>query len=326
MTARTTLYLLILLAFTLLLSVLALGMGTVHIPAMEVVNSFTGKAEELYSRIVLELRLPRILTAALTGAMFAASGVILQGVVRNPLAAPDVIGVNAGAALAAVLVLLVIPASPSWLLPWGAFLGAWVGFACTYLLSRMNGQVSPARLALVGIAVGAALGSVEQLILVRAPDGIAQALSFLSGTIYAADYTRVYRLLPWAALLLPLSLILSRYANLLSLGDASAVSLGVRLERMRAILLTLAVGLAAAAVTGAGLLGFVGLIAPHMARLMVGPQHQNSLPVSMLVGALLVIGADTLGRSILPPIEIPAGLLTTLLGAPYFLYLLKKNR
>lgn len=326
MTARTSLYLIGLTLLTVLLGVVALGLGTVPVPVLEVFHSFTGQAEELYSRIVLELRLPRILTAALTGAMFAASGTLLQGVIRNPLAAPDVIGVNAGAALAAVLVLLVLPASPSWLLPWGAFAGAWVGFALTYLLSRMNGQVSPNRLALVGIAVGAALGSAEQLILVRAPDGVGQALTFLSGTIYGADYIRFYRLLPWAAVLLPLALLLSRYANLLNLGDDNAISLGVRLERMRLILLTLAVGLAAAAVTGAGLLGFVGLVAPHMARLMVGPQHQNSLPVSMLLGALLVIGADTLGRSILPPIEIPAGLLTTLIGAPYFLYLLKKNR
>lgn len=326
MTARTSLYLIGLTLLMVLLGVVALGLGTVPVPVLEVFHSFTGQAEELYSRIVLELRLPRILTAALTGAMFAASGTLLQGVIRNPLAAPDVIGVNAGAALAAVLVLLVLPASPSWLLPWGAFAGAWVGFALTYLLSRMNGQVSPNRLALVGIAVGAALGSAEQLILVRAPDGVGQALTFLSGTIYGADYIRFYRLLPWAAVLLPLALLLSRYANLLNLGDDNAISLGVRLERMRLILLTLAVGLAAAAVTGAGLLGFVGLVAPHMARLMVGPQHQNSLPVSMLLGALLVIGADTLGRSILPPIEIPAGLLTTLIGAPYFLYLLKKNR
>ncbi|WP_034341993.1 FecCD family ABC transporter permease [Deinococcus misasensis] len=326
MTARTSLYLIGLTLLMVLLGVVALGLGTVPVPVLEVFHSFTGQAEELYSRIVLELRLPRILTAALTGAMFAASGTLLQGVIRNPLAAPDVIGVNAGAALAAVLVLLVLPASPSWLLPWGAFAGAWVGFALTYLLSRMNGQVSPNRLALVGIAVGAALGSAEQLILVRAPDGVGQALTFLSGTIYGADYIRFYRLLPWAAVLLPLALLLSRYANLLNLGDDNAISLGVRLERMRLVLLTVAVGLAAAAVTGAGLLGFVGLVAPHMARLMVGPQHQNSLPVSMLLGALLVIGADTLGRSILPPIEIPAGLLTTLIGAPYFLYLLKKNR
>lgn len=326
MTARTSLYLIGLTLLTVLLGVVALGLGTVPVPVLEVFHSFTGQAEELYSRIVLELRLPRILTAALTGAMFAASGTLLQGVIRNPLAAPDVIGVNAGAALAAVLVLLVLPASPSWLLPWGAFAGAWVGFALTYLLSRMNGQVSPNRLALVGIAVGAALGSAEQLILVRAPDGVGQALTFLSGTIYGADHIRFYRLLPWAAVLLPLALLLSRYANLLNLGDDNAISLGVRLERMRLILLTVAVGLSAAAVTGAGLLGFVGLVAPHMARLMVGPQHQNSLPVSMLLGALLVIGADTLGRSILPPIEIPAGLLTTLIGAPYFLYLLKKNR
>lgn len=326
MTARTSLYLIGLTLLMVLLGVVALGLGTVPVPVLEVFHSFTGQAEELYSRIVLELRLPRILTAALTGAMFAASGTLLQGVIRNPLAAPDVIGVNAGAALAAVLVLLVLPASPSWLLPWGAFAGAWVGFALTYLLSRMNGQVSPNRLALVGIAVGAALGSAEQLILVRAPDGVGQALTFLSGTIYGADYIRFYRLLPWAAVLLPLTLLLSRYANLLNLGDDNAISLGVRLERMRLVLLTVAVGLAAAAVTGAGLLGFVGLVAPHMARLMVGPQHQNSLPVSMLLGALLVIGADTLGRSILPPIEIPAGLLTTLIGAPYFLYLLKKNR
>lgn len=325
--AKRVLALVPLLALALLaLGVLALGLGAVRTPPLEVLRALTGSGDELTSRIVLELRLPRVLVAALTGAMFAASGAILQGVVRNPLASPDLIGVGAGAGLAAVLVLLVFPGAPAWALPWGAFLGAWVGFALVYLLARKGGRVAPVRLALIGVAVGAALGSLQTLVLVRAPDGIGAALAFLTGTIYGADWERFSRVLPWALALLPLGFVLARRLDVLAFGEGVATSLGVRVELARAVLLTVAVGLAGAAVTGSGILGFVGLLAPHLARLLVGALHARLLPLALLIGALLVVAADTLGRALLPPIEIPAGILTTLVGAPYFLWLLKRSR
>ncbi len=162
--------------------------------------------------------------------------------------------------------------------------------------------------------------------LVRAPDGLGAALSFLTGTVYGADSARVARLLPWAALLLPAALLLSRTLDVLSLGDDLATSLGTRVGAARLLCLSVGVALAGAAVTGAGILGFVGLLAPHLARLLVGGKHIRLLPIAMLLGAALVLAADTLGRSLLPPLEIPAGIFTTLVGAPYFLYLLRKTR
>lgn len=314
-----------LLAALLLLAVLALGLGAVRTPPGEVLRALFGAGDELTTRILFELRLPRVLVAALTGAMFAASGAVMQGVVRNPLASPDLVGVGAGAGLAATVMLLALPAAPAWALPVGAFAGAWLGFALVYLLSRTANGVSPVRLALVGIAVGAALGAAQQLVIVRAPDGVASALAFLVGTVYGADWPRLARVLPWAVVLLPAALVLARRLDVLSFGEKVATSLGTRVDLARGVALSVAVGLAAAAVTGSGILGFVGLVAPHLARLLVGGLHGRLLPVSMLLGALLALGADTIGRSALPPLEIPAGIITTLVGAPYFLWLLRRK-
>lgn len=320
---RLLLPLLILLLLTL--GVLALGLGAVRTPPLEVLRVLSGSAETLSTRIVLELRLPRVLTGALCGAMFGVSGAILQGVVRNPLASPDLIGVGAGAGLAAVLVLLAFPAAPAWALPWGAFLGAWLGFALVYLLARRGGRVAPVRLALIGVAVGVGLSSLQTLVLVRAPNGVGGALVFLTGSVYGADWERLTRVLPWAVVLLPLALACSRRLDVLAFGEGVATSLGVRVELARTVALTVAVGLAGAAVTASGILGFVGLLAPHLARLLTGAPHMRLLPVAMLLGALLVVAADTLGRALLPPVEIPAGILTTLIGAPYFLWLLRRS-
>ncbi|MFD2609209.1 FecCD family ABC transporter permease [Deinococcus taklimakanensis] len=322
---------LLLIALILGLSVLALGLGAVQTPAADVLDVLFGRGDDLTRQLVLELRAPRILTALLTGAMFAASGAMMQGVIRNPLASPDIIGVGAGAGLAATLFLLAWPDAPAGGLPWAAFCGAWVGFGLVLLLSREwrglnRNRLHPVRLALVGVAVAAALGAWQQLILVRAPDGLGAALSFLTGTVYGADVGRVMRLLPWALVLLPASLLLSRTLDVLNLGEDLATSLGTRVNAARLLCLTVAVALAGAAVTGAGVLGFVGLLAPHLARLLVGGRHARLLPVAMLLGALLVLAADTLGRVLLPPLEVPAGIFTTLVGAPYFLYLLRKTK
>lgn len=321
-----SLTLLLLLALALLLIMLiSVGVGAIRMSPLEVLQALTGPADATHTRILYELRLPRIGVGALCGAMFAASGAILQGVVRNPLASPDIVGVGAGAGLAAVVTLILFPAAPLWALPAGAFAGAGVGFALVYLLARRAGEVAPVRIALIGIAVAAALTSFQQLILIRAPDDIGRALSFLVGTVYGADWERLLRILPWAALLLPSSWLLWRRFDVLALGDQLARGLGMRLEFARLVALALAVGLAGVAVTGAGVLGFVGLIAPHMARLLAGPSFARLLPASMLLGAMLVVGADALGRGLVPPIEVPAGIVTTLIGAPYFLWLLRRT-
>jgi iron complex transport system permease protein len=290
----------------------------------EVLQALTGPADATNTRILYELRMPRILVGALCGAMFAASGAILQGVVRNPLASPDIVGVAAGAGLAAVFTLILLPTSPIWALPVGAFVGAFVAFGLVYALSIKVGEVLPIRLALIGVAVEASLDGLRRLVLIRAEDGVAQALIFLVGTVYGADWDRLWRVLPFALVLIPLALLLSRRLDVLGFGDSTAKSLGMRLELGRLVALGLGVALAAVAVTGAGILGFVGLIAPHAARLLVGSRFHLLLPASMLLGAILVVVADTLARGLLPPIEIPAGLLTTLVGAPYFLYLMRR--
>jgi len=314
-----------LLALALLgLGVLALGTGAVRMGPLEVLQALGGPQDETHTRILYELRLPRILVGAVCGALFAASGAILQGVVRNPLASPDLVGVAAGAGLAAVFTLILLPWAPAWALSVGAFGGALLAFGLVYTLARKAGEVLPIRLALIGVAVEASLDGLRRLILVRADDSIAQALIFLSGTVYGADWERLWRVLPFAASLIPLVLLLHRRLDVLSFGDETAKSLGMRLEPARLVALALGTALAAVAVMGVGILGFVGLIAPHAARLLVGPGFRLLLPTAMLLGALLVVGADTLGRGLVPPLEIPAGLLTTLLGAPYFLYLMRK--
>lgn len=312
-----------LLALLLALAWLALSWSTVPTPPAEVLAALTGNGEGLVKKLVLEFRLPRMLLATLGGAMFAVSGTLLQASVRNPLASPDIVGVGAGAGLAITLLLMLWPSAADWLLPWSGFLGAWAAFLLVMLLAKSGGGLPPVRVALLGVAVGAACAALSQVALLRGPDHIAPALAFLSGTVYAADMARVFRLLPWAALLLPLALALHRRLDVLSLSEDVALSLGESVSKSRTLCLTVGVGLAAAAVSACGVLGFVGLIAPHAARMLAGGLHRQHLLASALLGAVLVLGADIFGRLILPPTEIPVGLLTTLLGAPYFLHLLR---
>lgn len=316
-----------LLIFLLGIAFLALGLGAVATPPAQLWSALTGGTgpdADLTRQLVLELRLPRILVALLGGAMFAVSGSIMQAVVRNPLASPDLLGVGAGAGVAVTALLLAVPNAPGWSIPWGAFGGAWAAFLLVLALAREGSRLPPVRLALLGVAVAASLGAFQQLLLVRAPDGIGAALSFLAGTVYGADWSRCARLWPWAAVLLPLTLLTARRLDVLSLGEDTAAALGTRVPLARYGTLALAVGLAAAAVSACGILGFVGLLAPHLARMLAGGLHLRVLPVSALIGALLVLLADTLGRAALPPLELPAGVITTLLGAPYFLYLLRR--
>lgn len=299
----------------------AVMVGEVAISWVEWMAVLKGRAQDLTHQVILNLRLPRVLVAMAAGASLSVSGVLLQGVIRNPLAAPSVLGVTSGAGLGGLILLIALPAAPVGLVPLAAFLGAALAFGVVYG-AAWRGGISPSRLALVGIAVSAFCGALISILIVRAGVRVAVALVWLSGSIYARGWGELLHLIAWPVLLIPLAYLFSRELDLIGLGDELSRGLGLRLERSRLMLLGTAVLLAAAAVATVGTIGFVGLITPHAARLLVGNRHRHLIPLSAILGALVVVVADTLGRSLLAPRQVPAGLVTALIGAPYFLWLL----
>lgn len=274
--------------------------------------------------VVWQHRLPRSLIAALVGAALGTAGALIQGVIRNPLASPDILGVTQGAGLAVTVSLLLIPSGGSAFLPFVACLGGAAGAAL--LMAYNSGMAfSPVRFALSGVAVSLTFASVTEFLLLTYPVEINTALLALTGSLWARGWTH----LGSALLLIPLiclSLPLAKSLDLIGLGDETSASLGVNLSRARLAAITLAVLLTGISVSVIGPVTFVGLMAPHLARRLVGGRHLALMPASLLVGAIVVVLADTLGRGLAPPIEIPVGILTAVIGAPYFLWLLFRIR
>lgn len=275
--------------------------------------------------IVNDYRLPRILIAILVGTGLAVSGVLTQGIIRNPLASPDLMGISGGAGLAACTVLLVWPNIGSVWLPVVALFGGFSAALIIWLLSRWQ-QPSPARLALVGIAMSAFLSSCINFLLVIHPIEVNSAMIWLTGSLWGRNWSYIWPLLPWLLTLVPFSFYLAWRLDLFALGEETAQALGVDTQRLQIMALLSAVALASVSVAVCGTIGFVGLLAPHLARLLVGSRHQLVLPIAALVGALLVLSADTLARNLAPPLELPAGVLTAILGAPYFIFLLHRYK
>lgn len=309
------------LVLLLVLSYLSLRFGAVKTTFDQILAEF-----QAGTGFVFDYRLPRLLIAILIGINMAVAGSILQGVTRNPLAAPDLIGVSAGGGLAAVVLLLLVPDFHPMLLPVFAFGGAVVAGGIVYLLSWKKGGVQPARLALTGVALSAGIQALITLLIVKYAPSASQALIFLKGSLYARSWQHVEMLWPWTLLGLVVALCSYRQLNLLLLSEESVRSLGMRIERVRLFLIVIAVALAGSAVAVAGTIGFVGLVIPHLTRMLVGNDFRYVLPSSALLGAMLVVLSDTVGRTILPPAEVPAGIITALLGAPYFVYLLVKRK
>jgi ferric hydroxamate transport system permease protein len=304
----------------------ALVFGDRDLAVSDVLRTITGNAPDtLTNDAILRHRLPRMLVAGMAGAGLAVSGLMVQGVVRNPLAAPDLVGISPGASIGALVVLITLPGLPTGLLPLAAFVGACAGFSLVYALSWSQG-VSPMRLALVGIGVSAAAGAIANLIKVKNPMQLTTALTWLSGSTYARGWSQVMQLLPWMLVLLPLAWVTSRWLDLSALGEDVPRALGMAPERSRLAMLGVAVGLAAAAVSVVGAIGFVGLLAPHASRLLISGKHRLLIPLTALIGATLLIGADTVGRTLMAPSEIPSGLIAAALGTPYFLWLLWRSR
>jgi iron complex transport system permease protein len=288
------------------------------------INPFT--RDPLQMHILLELRLPRIFVALLMGAGLGTAGAVLQGVFRNPLADPYVLGTSSGAALAAAFGLLAAEGGTIWTVPALASGGAFLTSFVVGLLGRDGSGVARERLLLAGVGVSFLLSAVLMLLMTLASaDGVKRALFWMSGDLAGADW----RLVPPALVLLLLGFVLAlvrvRALNALALGDEAAFGLGLEPGRERIMLVLAASLLTAASVALGGIVGFVGLIVPHGVRALVGADATRVLPLSALGGGVLLCLADTVGRTIVPPLEIPAGIVTALIGAPWFLVLLRRS-
>jgi iron complex transport system permease protein len=324
-------------SFLLLLGVLvtfiiSTGSGEMYISPLKVVKTLFGNGSEMEQIVIYSFRLPRIVTALLVGMSLAVAGAILQGMIRNPLASPDILGMTAGASLLVVLFFAIfsdknnsLTISIHWL-PLGAFIGATIAAILVYILAWKNGIV-PMRLVLIGIGITALMQAGTTLFMILGPIYRAsQANIWITGTVYGATWKNIAILAPWTILLLLISFVSARKLNIQELGDDIALGAGVLLQRQRVFLLLLSTALTGGAVAFAGGIGFVGLMAPHMARRLVGSSFGALLPVSALLGAILVMAADLFGRTLFAPLEIPAGVFTAAIGAPYFIYLLYKSR
>lgn len=310
--------------------IISMNTGVSRLSPLEVLNTILGKGTDFQKLILIEFRLPRIVISILVGAGLAVSGCILQGVSRNPLADPGLLGITIGAGLAIVLFISFFPTNvqvPPLLMPFMALVGASIAGAIIYVLaySKQDGLI-PIRLILVGIAVSAGLGALLTILSLRLDHNNYDMIAvWLVGRIWGSSWSFVLALLPWLVFLLPYAFYKARVLDALGFGDKLATGLGIPVEKERLKLLAVAIALAASCVSVSGGIAFIGLIGPHVARRLIGPQHKYLLPVSALVGAFMLLLADTLGKAILQPMEIPAGIVVAIIGAPYFLYMLSRE-
>ncbi|MFN6519240.1 MAG: FecCD family ABC transporter permease [Nostoc sp. CreGUA01] len=308
--------------------VMNIGRGEYPISPGDIVKTVlgldTGNPDHRF--VIYTLRLPRTLVAVMVGVALAISGAIFQGLTRNPLADPGIIGINAGASLAAVSVIILFPSAPIYTLPLSAFAGALLMAILIYSLAWNKGS-SPILLILMGIGLSAIASAVTSLMITFGEIyDVSNALVWLAGSVYGRTWEQVFSLLPWLVIFVPMALTLARHLNALNLGDDVAKSLGSQVEWQRGLLVLVGVALAGAGVATAGNISFVGLIAPHLGRQLVGTTHEALIPTSALLGGVIVVMADFLGRTLFAPIELPCGVVTATIGAPYFLYLLIRNR
>lgn len=308
--------------------VYATGMGHIAVPAVEIVRVIAAKItgnpallagmDPVFPFVVFDVRLPRILTATLVGGGLAMSGVIYQGILLNPLADPYTLGVSSGAAFGAALALLAnLSMMGHFSVPLFAFAGAALTLLVVLYLSSFNGQISANTLILSGVIVGAILAAGISFLKYLADEQVSVIIFWLMGSFASRTWADVGRVAGAVLCGFILSLFYARDLNILSLGNRSADTLGVESTRVRWILLLGASLVTAVCVSVSGIIGFIGLIVPHLMRFLVGPDNRKLLPVSILAGGLLLLVADTVTRAVLP-VEVPIGVLTALIGGPFF--------
>ncbi|MEA3321419.1 MAG: iron ABC transporter permease [Bacillota bacterium] len=309
--------------------VVGIGIGPASLSFDRLIPTILGQGSFKDEFVLFSIRLPRIVITLLAGMALALSGAILQGITRNDLADPGIIGINAGAGVAISVFFLYVPINAGsfvYMLPAVAFFGAFITAMLIYLFSyQRNGGLQPVRLVLVGVGFSMALSGMMIILISSAErvkvDFIAK---WLAGNIWGTDWPFILALLPWLLVLVPFTLFKANRLNLLGMSEPVAIGVGVSLEKERVVLLLTAVALAASAVSVTGGIAFVGLMAPHIAKSLVGPRNQLFLPVAILIGGWLLLFADTVGRNLIDS-GIPAGIMVALIGAPYFMYLLLKK-
>lgn len=330
-TARRNTAVIVSCAALLVLSfIISMNTGYIKLSAMDALRTLFGGGTDNENLILFHFRLPRIVISILVGTGLALSGCIIQGISRNPLADSGLLGINAGAGLIVILYTLFFGARSFlsvFTLPFLALFGAGAAAVIIYMLAfKKEEGIVPLRLILTGVAVQAGISALTTVLVIKLDDTQFDFVAtWQAGSIWGSNWQFVVALLPWLLLLIPFMLTKARVLDLLNLGDEVAHSLGVSAERERRRLLAASVALAAACVAVSGSISFVGLIAPHLARRLVGPRHKILLPTCGLTGAVLVSAADTIARMILRPSEIPAGIIVAVIGVPYFLYLLTKS-
>lgn len=314
----------------ILLGLLSLATGHLSISLDEMWATVTGHGTKKNQLLLFEFRLPRLLIAILAGASLGVAGALFQGVTQNELADPGIIGINSGAGLAVVLFLTLsnreVTSTDTLLntisLPFAAFIGGFVAAVCIYVIAWKNG-VTPIRMVLVGIGINAGFAALLTMLQLQMEESdFNQVTVWLSGSIWNAHWPAVFSLLPWVIILIPTSIYKAKVLNVLQLGDEMALGLGISVELERVKLIAIGVALAGASVSVAGGISFLGLGAPHIARKLVGNRHQRLLPVTACIGSLILLISDSIARNLLAPSEVPVGLIVSLLGAPYFVYLL----
>lgn len=318
--------LIVILAILLVIGMfLSTSIGSVKIPLSEIVTSIRSGDRTLKAYIIIMfVRIPRTLAAVLAGCALSVSGAVLQSVLNNSLASPNVIGVNSGAGLFTVLIAAFFPASLHLATP-VAFAGALLAVFSVYFIARKTGA-SKTTIVLSGVAVSSFIGAITDTLLTLKPDTVFARTAFLIGGFSGITMEKIRFAGIWIVIAMVIAFLMSRDMNVLMLGDESARSLGLNTGRVRFVCMILSALLAGSAVSFAGQIGFVGLIVPHTARIFTGQDNRILLPVSALLGGIFVLMCDLLARILFAPFEIPAGIIMSFLGGPFFIYLLIKAK
>ncbi|MDW7674531.1 MAG: iron ABC transporter permease [Bacillota bacterium] len=327
---KQRLILCILLVLVMITIIIGLGQGHSSLSYKRLLPTLLGYGNFKEEFVLYSIRLPRIIITLLAGTALALSGAILQGITRNDLADPGIIGINSGAGVAVTLFFLYTPVNVvpfAFLIPVVAFVGAFITAGLIYLFSydRQTG-IQPLKMVIIGVGFSMALSGVMILLISGADRLRVEFISkWLAGNIWGADWPFIWAILPWLIILIPFILYKAPRLNLLSLSEPVAIGVGVPIQKERKQLLIAAVALAASAVSVTGGIAFIGLMAPHMAKALLGPRNQLTIPVTILLGGWLLLVADTVGRNLVEPAGIPAGIMVALIGAPYFVYLLLRK-
>ncbi|MFD2131001.1 FecCD family ABC transporter permease [Pseudogracilibacillus auburnensis] len=309
---------------------ISMGIGYSSLSYDRIIPTLFGSGTFKEEFVLFSVRLPRIIITLLAGMALALSGAILQSITRNDLADPGIIGINSGAGVAIAIFFLFFPTdvgSFTYLLPVVAFIGAFITVIFIYLFSydKRTG-LQPIKLVLTGVGFAMALSGLMVVIISSTERAKVNFIAkWLAGNIWGTDWPFIWALLPWLILLIPFTLYKANRLNLLGLSEPVAIGVGLSIKKERIILLVTAVALAASAVSVTGGIAFIGLMAPHMAKALVGPRNQLFIPIAILIGGWLLLLADTVGRNLVDPDGIPAGIMVALIGAPYFMFLLLRK-